>query len=726
MIPDTHRKLKTHIMKRRNILMTILLLVFLIACNNQPSVKPPVAEKIPHELFNNRTDDYFWMRLSDEQKNAATPDEQTAKVLDYLNKENEYSKAVLRNTEELQKTLYNEIVGRIKKDDQSVPYFDNGYYYYNKYTEGKEYPVYYRKKGSLEAPEEILLDVNKLADGKSYCSVNGLSVSRDNKILSYGVDYVSRRRYTLNFLDIGSGSLLPDKIENTTGGTVWAADNKTVFYVAKDLKTLRADKVFKHKLGMASNIDSPVYNETDETFSVNLSETKSRKYILINSSQTLTTETRYLDISKPDGEFQVFEPRTLNHEYNIDHLGNEFYIKTNSDRAANFKLMKTVEGKTSKENWKEVIPHRSDVLFENFELFDNYLVAEERIKGLSNLRIINKKDGSEHFLNFGEEAYTSGINTNPNANTDILRYSYSSLTTPNSVIDYNMVTKQKIILKEDVVLGRFDKNNYESKRLWAKAGDGTMVPVSIVYKKGFDQDGKAPLLLYAYGSYGASTDPGFRSTILSLLDRGFVYALAHVRGGSEMGRYWYEDGKLLKKKNTFTDFNDCAQFLVNEKYTSSKNLFAMGGSAGGLLMGAILNMKPDLYKGVVAAVPFVDVVSTMLDETIPLTTFEWDEWGDPRKKEYYDYMLSYSPYDQVKSMDYPNIIVTTGLWDSQVQYWEPAKWVAKLRDMKTDKNILVMDCNMVAGHGGASGRFERFRITSLEYAFILDLAGIKK
>jgi len=381
---------------------------------------------------------------------------------------------------------------------------------------------------------------------------------------------------------------------------------------------------------------------------------------------------------------------------------------------------------TERKNWIEIIPHRSDILLENFELFDNWLIAEERIKGLSNLRIINTIDGSEHYLNFGEEAYTAGIDINPNSDTDVLRYSYSSLTTPNSVIDYNMVTKEKKVMKEDVILGGFDKNNYESKRLWAKAGDSTIIPVSIVYKKGFVKDGQAPLLLYAYGSYGISTDPGFRSTIISLLDRGFVYALAHVRGGSEMGRYWYEDGKLLKKMNTFTDFNDCAQFLVNERYTSSGKLFAMGGSAGGLLMGAILNLKPELYKGVIAAVPFVDVVTTMLDETIPLTTFEWDEWGDPRKKEYYDYMLSYSPYDQVKEMDYPNIMVTTGLWDSQVQYWEPAKWVAKLRDMKTDNNTLVMDCNMAAGHGGASGRFERYRITSLEYSFILDLAGITK
>jgi oligopeptidase B len=712
-------------MRRINLSFTILFAFLLVSCSHQPLIKPPDAEKIPHELFDKRNDNYFWMRLSDKQKNAANPDAQTAKVLDYLNKENAYSKAMLKNTETLQKTIYDEITGRIKKDDESVPYFDNGYYYYSKYSAGSEYPVYYRKKGSLAAPEEILLDVNKLASGKSFCSVTGLTVSRDNKILTYGVDFVSRRRYTLNFLDIQSGSLLPDKIENTTGQSEWAGDNKTVFYVTKDNITLRSDKIFKHRIGTSSDKDSPVYNETDETFNVSLDKTKSRKYILINSSQTLSTEVRYIEAMKPDAEFKVFEPRSRNHEYHVDHIGNQFYIRTNLDSATNFKLMKTPEGRTGKSNWTIVIPHRSDVLFENFELFDNWLVSQERVKGLNLLKIINIKNNNEYNVDFGEEAYNCSININPNSNTDLLRYSYSSLTTPNSVIDYNMVTKEKKILKEDVVLGGFNKDNYESKRLWAKVTDGTMVPITIVYKKGFVQDGKAPFLLYAYGSYGISTDPDFRSAILSLLDRGFVYGIAHIRGGSEMGRYWYETGKLLTKKNTFTDFNDCAQFLVNEKYTSSNNLFAMGGSAGGLLMGAILNMRPDLYKGVIAAVPFVDVVTTMLDESIPLTTDEWDEWGDPRKKVYYDYMLSYSPYDQVKPVNYPNIIVTTGFWDSQVQYWEPAKWVAKLRDMKTDKNCLVMDCNMVAGHGGASGRFERYRVTALEYAFILNLAGIK-
>ncbi len=691
-----------------------------------PKINAPVAEKKPLELFDKRNDDYFWMRLSDEQKNAAVADSQTQKVLSYLNAENAYTKAVLSHTEQFQKTLYDEMIGRIKQDDESVPYLDNGYNYYNKYLEGKEYPLYFRRKGTMDAPEELLLNVNKLAEGKNYCSVAGLQVSKDNKILAYATDFVSRRRYTLNFIDLSSGQQLSDRIENTTGESVWAADSKTLFYTTKDPETLRSNKVFRHKLGQPAGEDKEIYNEADETYSVSLEETKSHKYLIIYSSQTLASEVRYLESSNPDGEFKVFQPREINHEYQIDHLGNSFYIRSNADSASNFKLMKTTEGKTAKENWTEVIPGRKDVLFEGFELFDQYVVVNERIKGLSNLRIMNLADKSEHYLDFGEECYTAGISINPGSEGDLLRYTYSSLTTPNSVYDYSMKTREKKLLKQEEVLGGFDTKNYESKRLWAKAGDGTMVPVSLVYRKGFIRNGKAPLLLYAYGSYGYSTDPAFRSNIISLLDRGFVYAIAHVRGGSEMGRSWYEDGKLLTKKNTFTDFNDCAQFLIDERFTNSSNLFAMGGSAGGLLMGAIVNMKPELYRGVVAAVPFVDVVTTMLDASIPLTTSEWDEWGDPRRKEYYDYMLSYSPYDQVKAMNYPNILVTTGYWDSQVQYWEPSKWVAKLRAMKTDDNLLVMDCNMSAGHGGASGRFERYRITALQYAFMLDLAGIKQ
>ncbi len=713
-------------MKRILFIFTAAVVIAMISCGRKP--QPPVAEKIHYVVENNgneRVDNYFWMRLSDEQKNAEAPDSQTVKVLSYLNAENAYADALLKHTEPLQQKLFEELKGRIKQDDESVPYLDNGFWYNSKYLPGKEYPVLYRRKDGSDKPE-VMLDVNLLAEGHEFTSVSGASPSPDNNILAYGIDHVSRRQYTLQIKDLNSGEMLPDNILNTTGQTVWAADSKTLFYVSKDPETLRAATVMMHVLGTPSSEDRVVYNEEDETFSVQLGKTKSKKYITIVSDQTLTTEVRLIEAANPTGTVKVFEPRRIDHLYSLEHLNGTFYIHTNADGANNFKLMSCPENKTGMASWTEVIPHRPDVFLENFEVFDNYLVANERIKGLTNLRIINLADGSEHFLDFGEEAYTAGISVNPNANTTLLRYSYSSLTTPNSVYDYDMAAKSKTLLKQDSVLGGFDKNNYETKRLWATAADGTQVPVSLVYRKGFKQDGTAPMLLYAYGSYGSSTNPSFRSSIVSLLDRGFVYAIAHIRGGSEMGRQWYEDGKLLRKINTFTDFNDCARYLINEKYSSAEHLYAMGGSAGGLLMGAIANMEPELYNGIIAQVPFVDVVSTMIDETIPLTTFEWDEWGDPRKQEYYDYMLSYSPYDQVKAQAYPNMLVTTGYWDSQVQYWEPAKWVAKLREMKTDDNILVMDVNMTAGHGGASGRFERLKTTALEYAFMLDLEGIKE
>jgi oligopeptidase B len=687
-----------------------------------------VAQKNPYVIKNNgndRVDDYFWMRLTDEQKNAETPDSQTVQVFNYLSAENDYAKAIMKHTEAFQQQLFEEIKGRIKENDETVPYLDNGYYYQTKYYQGKEYPVYYRwKEGSAEPG--VLLDVNALAEGHSYTGVGGLSVSPDNNLLAYGLDHVSRRQYTIFIINLSTGSLLSDTLVNTSGQVEWAEDNRSMFYVVKDPETLREAKVMKHILGTPATDDQVVFDEADETFSVYLGKTKSKKYITITSGQTLTTEVHLIETAKPEGPVTVFEPRKVDHLYTVEHLNGKFYIRTNADKAKNFKLMACPENKTGMTNWTVVIPHRDDILLENFEVFDNYLVVDERIKGLTNLRIISFADGSEHFLDFGEETYTAGISVNPNGNSTLLRYGYSSLTTPNSVYDYDMVARTRTLLKQDSVLGGFDKNNYESKRLWAMAGDSTMVPISIVYRKGFAQDGNAPALLYAYGSYGYSTDPSFRSSIISLLDRGFVYALAHIRGGSEMGRQWYEDGKLLKKINTFTDFNDCARFLIDEEYTSAEHLYAMGGSAGGLVMGAIVNMEPALYNGVIAQVPFVDVVSTMLDATIPLTTFEWDEWGDPRKQEYYDYMLSYSPYDQVKEQNYPNMLVTTGYWDSQVQYWEPAKWVAKLRDKKTDDNLLIMDVNMTAGHGGASGRFERLKKTALEFAFILDQEGINQ
>ena len=713
-------------MKQTLFLLTAAMALAITSCGKK--TQPPVAEKIPFVVENNgneRTDNYFWMRLSDDQKNAETPDSQTVRVLAYLNAENDYADAVMKHTEPLQEKLFEEMKGRIKEDDETVPYLDNGYWYHTKYFPGKEYPVIYRRKDGTESPE-VLLDVNLLAEGHEYTGVGGVAVSPDNNLLAYSVDHVSRRQYTVFVKDMTTGELLADNILNTTGQSIWADDNKTLFYVSKDPETLRAATVMMHVLGTPSSEDRVVFNEADETFAVQLGKTKSKKYITVVSHHTLTTEVRLIESARPAGGAVVFEPRKVDHLYNIDHLNGTFYIRSNADGAKNFRLMSCPENKTGMATWKEVIPHRTDVLLENFEIFDNYLVADERIKGLTNMRVINLTDGSEHYLDFGEETYTAGISVNPNGNTSLLRYSYSSLTTPNSVYDYDMTAKTKTLLKQDSVLGGFDRSNYESKRLWATATDGTQVPVSLVYRKGFTQDGAAPMLLYAYGSYGYSTDPSFRSTIISLLDRGFVFAIAHIRGGSEMGRQWYEDGKLLKKINTFTDFNDCARFLINEKYTSAEKLYAMGGSAGGLLMGAVANMEPALYNGIIAQVPFVDVVSTMLDETIPLTTFEWDEWGDPRKQEYYEYMLSYSPYDQVKAQAYPNMLVTTGYWDSQVQYWEPAKWVARLREMKTDDNILIMDVNMTAGHGGASGRFERLKTTALEYAFMLDLEGIKE
>lgn len=716
-------------MKKTLLLSSLLIIILMFGCKPKEKPEPPDAEKIPRELVNHdhtRIDNYYWMRLSDEQKNAENPDEQTQRVLDYLNAENEYTEKVLAETQVLADKLFEEMRGRIKADDESVPYLDNGYFYYTRYNEGQEYPLYFRKKGSLAAEEELLLDVNKIAEGKDYCSVTGLSISPDNKIMAYGTDFVSRRRYTIHFMNLETGEVLPDIIENTTGRVTWAADSETCFYTGKDYETLRAESIIRHKLGTGTEDDVQVYFEEDEEFTCGIGKTQSEKYLVIFSNQTLTTEARILEADNPEGQFRLFAPREVNHEYSIDHINDKFFIRTNTDNARNFKLMVAPENNYDRTNWKDFIPHRDDVLLQGYTLFNDYIAVSERINALNNIRIINFNTGEDHYIDFGEEVFSSRISVNEEAAAEVLRYTYTSLTTPNSTFDYNMATREKELLKETEVLGDFSKDNYESKRLWATADDGTQVPISLVYRKGFEQNGESPMLLYAYGSYGSSTDPSFNSNILSLLDRGFSYAIAHIRGGSEMGRQWYEDGKLLNKINTFTDFNDCAEFLIAENYTSPDRLFARGGSAGGLLMGAIVNLQPELYKGVLAGVPFVDVVTTMLDPTIPLTTFEWDEWGDPREKVYYDYMLSYSPYDQVKEQDYPNMLVTTGFWDSQVQYWEPAKWVAKLRDMKTDDNLLVLKTNMKAGHGGASGRFERLKTTALEYAFILNLAGIEE
>lgn len=701
--------------------ITILALAITASsCSNQKSEMTkdyPVAKKIEKKLVahgHERTDYYYWLN-----------DRENPEVIKYLEDENSYTSKMMKHTEKFQEDLFREMKGRIKEQDESVPYRKNGYLYYNRFVTGGEYPVYCRKKGDASGKEEILLDGNEMAKGHAYFNSSSVDASPDNKLGLFAIDTVGRRIYTLMIRNLETGEILSDRIDNVTGQAAWAADSKTIFYSRQDQETLRSNKIFKHVLGTPAAQDQLVYEETDETFGCYIGKTKSDKYLVIYSSSTLTSEARILEAANPEGTFRVFEPRERKHEYSIDHIGDQFYIVTNLD-AKNFRMMSSPESTTTRSNWKEVIAHRDDVLLEGIELFNNHLVVSERNAGLPTIRIMTWK-GDSHYLDFGEATYDAYVAYNPEANTNLLRFQFNSLVTPQSTFDYNMDTKEKTLLKQQEIVGGYDASQYHSERLMAPAADGTLVPISLVYKKDlFKKDGSSPLLQYAYGSYGYSIDPTFSSTRLSLLDRGFVFAICHIRGGQEMGRYWYEDGKLLKKKNTFTDFIDCSKYLIKEKFTTSDRLFASGGSAGGLLMGAIVNMNPELYKGVVAAVPFVDVITTMLDASIPLTTGEYDEWGNPNEKEYYDYILSYSPYDNVKAMNYPNMLVTTGLHDSQVQYWEPAKWVAKLRDMKTDNNLLLLHTNMDAGHGGASGRFSRLKELSLEYAFILDLAGVKK
>ncbi|MEJ2238402.1 MAG: S9 family peptidase, partial [Gemmatimonadales bacterium] len=636
--------------------------------------------------------------------------------------ENEYTETQMAHVKGLEDALFEEIKGRIKEDDSSVPYRLDDYFYYTRYAEGQEYPIHARRRGSKDAPEEIMLDANQLADGHDFFAIGSRSVSSGQNILAFTQDTVGRRIYEIRFKDLTTGEMLEDVVSNVTSNIAWAEDNKTLFYARQDLNTLRWFQIYRHVLGSDPSQDVLVYEEGDEEFGVYIFKTKSKRFLMIGAAQTLSSEYHYLDATNPNGEFTVIQPRERDHEYSVDHYQDKFYIRTNFE-AQNFRLMETPVSSPGKDSWKEVIPHREDVLLSNFEIFAGHLVVAERREGLMRLRIIPWDGSDEHYLDFGEPAYWAGIGVNPNFDTDILRYNYTSMTTPNSVFDYDMNTRAKALMKQDEVLGGFESADYVTERRFATARDGVRVPISIVYGKDLELNGSTPLLLYGYGSYGYSMDATFSSARLSLLDRGFVYAIAHVRGGQEMGRWWYEDGKLLNKMNTFTDFIDCAEYLVEAGYTNPDVLFAMGGSAGGLLMGVIANMRPDLFEGVVASVPFVDVVTTMLDESIPLTTSEYDEWGDPNDKVYYDYMMSYSPYDNVEAKDYPNLLVTTGLHDSQVQYWEPAKWVAKLRAMKTDNNRLLLKTNMEAGHGGASGRFRRLREVAFEYAFLLDLAG---
>ena len=667
------------------------------------------------------------MRLSDSQKESEKSDAQTLDVLNYLNAENNYLKKEMSGTESFQNDLFDEFVARIEQNDESVPVSYNGYTYYTKYKEGEDYSIHYRKKNIDNAEEEIILNLPEMAKGSSYFALGDKSISENNHLMAYSVDLLSRRDYTIHIKDLITGEILEDKIQNTTGRITWANDNKTLFYTKKDKVTLRSYQIYRHIIGTDPSEDVLVFEEEDETFGCFIYKTKSRKYLMIGSYQTLSSEYRFLDANDPKGDWQVIQPRENDLEYSVSHFEDKFYIKTNWD-AKNFRLMQTSINSTSKNYWQEVIPHRKDVLLRSIDVFKNYLVVNERNEGLRKTRVINWQDNSEYYITFNDPSYSLYSSSNLEFDTDLFRFVYTSLTTPRSVYDFNMLSKERTLLKQKQVLGgEFDTDNYVSERIFATSRDGkTQIPISLVYRKGLQKNGENPLLLNGYGSYGNSSDPYFSSVRLSLLDRGFTYAIAHVRGGQEMGRDWYEDGKLLKKKNTFYDFIDCAKHLIDTKFTSSEHIYATGGSAGGLLMGAVINMEPELFNGVIAGVPFVDVINTMWDESIPLTTGEFDEWGNPKEKEYYDYMKSYSPYDNIENVNYPNLLITTGYWDSQVQYWEPAKWIAKIRDIRANDNLLLMHCNMDVGHGGSSGRFESLKEIALEYAFLFKLENIKK
>ena len=713
------------------ILPSLVLLSAISACNNPqkkemepmkwPDAKAPIAEIIPHNRIihgDTVADNYYWM--IDYFKKG--PD--STKVVDYLKAENSYLDTMMKSTDAFQADLFKEMKGRIKEKDESVPVLKNGYFYYTRTEDGKQYFKYCRKKGSLTAPEEVLLDVDEMAKGHAYYSASGFSISPDNKLLAFGVDKVSRRQYTINIKNLETGEIYKDAITNTQGAVAWANDSKTFFYTSKNPVTLLSEKIKKHQLGADAKTDVVVYDEKDNTNYIGVGKSKNDKYIFISSAGTLTNEFRMIDADHPESAFKVFSPRSKDVLYDVLPVDGKFYITTNWN-AKNFRLMECPLDNTSKENWKEVIPNRNDVLLESGEEFKDFLVLSERKNGLREIHVL-KNDGSDYYLKFDEPVYAAGIGANPEYNSKTLRYSYTSLVTPSSTYDYDLEKKDKKLMKQQEVLGGYDAKDYVSERVFATAKDGTKIPIALVYKKGLDKNGKAPLLLYAYGSYGSSTDATFSSPRLSLLNRGFVFAIANIRGGEEMGRQWYEDGKLMKKKNTFTDFLSAGEYLVDQKFTSKNHLYAHGGSAGGLLMGAVANMAPDLWNGIIADVPFVDVVNTMLDESIPLTTNEFDEWGNPKKKDAYDYMKSYSPYENVEKKAYPNMLVTTGLHDSQVQYFEPAKWVAKLRATKTDKNVLLLKTNMEFGHGGASGRFDYLKDVSLRWAFLCALEGIEK
>ncbi|MEZ5457531.1 MAG: S9 family peptidase [Lysobacteraceae bacterium] len=716
------------------LLSAALSAVLLTACGGEPpattesapqaQVAPavqataPVAAQRPHEVKAphgaTRQDEYYWLR--DDTR-------QDAEMLDYLKAENAYADAMLASQATLRDALYEEMVGRIKQDDSTVPYLEDGYWYYVRYEDGKEYPIHARRRGSMEAAEEVLLDVNQLAEGKGFYQAAGLEVSPDGSKLAFFEDTSGRRQYTLRVKDLGTGAMLSDSVPGLSGSGVWSADGSTIYVVENDPVTLLTTRVKAHRLGAETATDAVVYEEKDPTFYMGLGKTRSEQYICIGVQSTVSSESRCTDAVNP-GEFRVIAPRERDFEYSADHLDGRWVIRTNWN-AKNFKLMQA-EGDAvfDRAQWVDLIPHDEAVLIEAFELFKGFMAIDQRAKGLSSLRI-RLADGSEQPVASDESAYTMGLSVNAEPDTDWLRYSYTSMTTPMSTYELNIRTGERKLLKEQPVLGGFDKANYVTERLWAPARDGVQVPVTVLYRKDFQKDGSAALLQYGYGSYGASMDPYFNSSVLSLVDRGMVYAIAHIRGGQEMGRAWYEDGKLLKKMNTFNDFIDVTDYLVKQGYAAPTRVSAMGGSAGGLLMGAVANLAPDKYRAIVAQVPFVDVVTTMLDASIPLTTNEYDEWGNPEDPTYYNYMLSYSPYDNLQAKAYPAMYVGTGLWDSQVQYFEPAKYVARLRAKKTDSNALIFRVNMEAGHGGKSGRFQRLKESAEQYAFLIDQLGVK-
>ena len=700
-----------------------IILILLSGCkrktimNQEQEFDPPKAEikNYQHKTHSDiRVDEFYWLNNPDDPE-----------VIDYLERENEYYKKSTKHLKSLENKLFSEMRSRIKEDDSSVPYFYNGFWYITRYEKNKQYPIYTRKKQDLSSREEILFDCNELAKGYDYFRLVGINISPDNKKVVFGIDTLSRRKYTLMVKDLVSGELLNTHIKNTTGYGVWANDNEHIFYTKKNPKTLRAESIFRQSINKGEASDKLIYTEKDSTFNVFVSKSKSDSYIFIGSFSSLTSEYQFLNASKPFDDFKLVQKRIEGLEYSVSHFENNFYIYSNANNSKNFKIDVVPISNPSKDNWKPFLPHREQVLLEDIDLFKNFWVTTERINGLTKIFIRNWKDSNIVEIDMDGETYSTYTSTNLEFNTNYLRYVFSSMTQPRQVIQIDMNSLKKDILKEQYIEGDFEKSNYISKRIWVDSRDGKKIPVSILHKKGLGINSQTPLLLYGYGSYGSTIDPSFSSNILSLIDRGFIYAIAHIRGSEYLGRSWYEDGKMLNKKNTFFDFIDISNYLIDQNYTSSKHLYAYGGSAGGLLMGFVVNEAPDIYNGVIAAVPFVDVITTMLDESIPLTTGEFDEWGNPKDKSYYDYIKSYSPYDNVKKQTYPNLLITSGLYDSQVQYWEPAKWVARLRLNANSKNKIYLDTNMEAGHGGSSGRFNSLKETSKKYAFLLGLENKK-